>query len=176
MTAPRRDMRPGTPFSDWVRHNPRLDSKEFGLCNQDVDWIWHQYRTIKDGVGSRTINHVLMIEEKSYSKCLEFSQRDTMYLVHQALSAADNKRFRTARGDRVLVRFWGYFLLRYSGTCLNCATEIWWNKRRVDTTTLESILRFDLDPVALKPYLDSSARRHHIKRLPLFGDENKPNS
>lgn len=173
MTTPRRDGRIGSPFSDWVRTNPRLDSKKFGVCNQDIDWIWHQYLVAEDTIGKREVNHIILIEEKASASDLSNQQRDTMFLVHQALAIADGRKLMTARGDKVMVRFWGYYKLRYSGSCLVCSSELWWNKRPITLETLERVLRFELRPDTLAPLSD---RRHHIKRLPLFGDENRSDS
>lgn len=176
MTIPRRDARTATAFSEWVRNNPRLDAKAFGLANMDIDWLWHQYLVSTDKIGERAVNHIMLIEEKAGGSDLSFAERDSMLLIDQALKLADSsgKKFKTLRGDRLTVRFWGVFKLRYDGTCLRCAKSIEWNKRQIDLPTLEEILLFTRNPQTLKPHSD---RRHHTKRYPMFdGGPNIPNS
>ena len=58
------------------------------MCLLDIDIIWHQYRESQDNNGGRKINHLMLIEEKSYSADLTFSQRDTMWITHQILTAS----------------------------------------------------------------------------------------
>lgn len=150
-----------TPFRDWCRHNPRLDSVNYGLSNMDIDNIWHRYLDHNDKIGKRTINHILLIEEKSHGADLSFAQRDTMFLIHQALRDADGKKYWTARKDKVIVRFWGYFKLRYDGGTMQNSHNIWWNKKIITLDTLEKILLFELNPLTLQTRDD---RRHHAAR------------
>lgn len=127
----------------------------------DIDWIWHQYRTTKDRIGKREVNHIMLIEEKSNGADLTFSQRDTMFLLHQALRRIDgfkNLKLKTVRGDKVRVRFWGCFKLQYEGLCLNDAAWIKWNFHDITIEQLEAVLRFELSPITLMPLSD---RRHH---------------
>ncbi len=166
MTSPRRDGKEQTPFSEWVRNNPRLDSRKFGVANQDIDWIWHQWLASCDTIGDRTINHILLIEEKSHGADLSPSERDVMFLIDQVLRKTTTQRLTTLRGDRVNVRIWGYFKLRYSGETILSSNTVWWNKRIITVDQLEEILRFEVDPRTMQPRSD---RRHHTPPpQPLF--------
>ncbi len=166
MTIKRRDGRTVSGFSEWTRNNPRLDSRRAGVSLMDIDWIWHQYLVEHDHMGKRTVNHILLIEEKSNETDLTFAEKDTMWLIHQALKAADGKKFLTARNDKVIVRFWGYYKLRYDGETLDTTSQIYWNKRQIDLGQLEKILLFKVNPDTLSPRSD---RRHHcMKPTPLL--------
>ncbi len=100
----------------------------------------------------------MLIEEKGNGADLSCSQRDVMYLIDQILRTTKTKRLRTLRGDRVHVRVWGYFKLRYSGDSLETSDTIWWNKDKITLDQLEQILQFRLNPRTLQPRSD---RRHH---------------
>lgn len=169
MTRIQRDGKPQSPFSEWIRSEPDLDSRKSGVSVMDIDWIWHQYRIKEDKIGKRTINHIMLIEEKPNGKDLEFSQRDTMFLMDQLFKYIDkinNLKWRTVRGEKVSVRYWGYFALRYEGLSLPDATWIKWNKRLIDLDILKKILLFEISPKTLEPY---SERRHHpSKENPLL--------
>jgi len=167
MTKRRLDGKEETDFASWVRNNPRLDSVKECVATQDIDYVWHKYNTPKDKIGERRLQHIMLIEEKTHGSDLSDSQRDTMWLIDQALKRLDripNHQFRSAmRGDWVQIRYWGYFKLRYADS-LEDGVE--WNRRKISLQTLESILRFEVDPRTLRPRSD---RRHHAKRgLPLF--------
>jgi len=135
----------------------------------DVDRIWHQYITTADRQGARTVNHIMLIEEKPHNSCCTFAQRDTMMLLNQALRIADDsgKPLETARGDKVRVRFWGYFTVRYSGEDIGCAEHILWDDKPISLDVLEQLLRFEIHP---RTFRRRSDRRHHVHGpLPLFG-------
>ena len=168
MTTHRRDGKEQTPFAQWVRGNRRLDSKRCGLSWMDIDWIWHRYLSPIDRLGQRTVNHIMLIEEKGHGADLSFAERDTMWILHQAMLYADkcSLKFRTARGDKLAVRFWGYHKLRYDGVDLLDSGVILWDKEAITLRQLEAVLLFDLSPRTLEPRSD---RRHHAPgAVPLF--------
>jgi hypothetical protein len=161
MTTPRRDGRDVTPSAAWVRANDDLDSIKACVTMHDIDWIWHKYRISEDSIGHRTVSHVMFIEEKSCNCDLTMPQREIMYFLDQVLQPRRTYRLRSPRGERIHVRFWGYFKLRYDGETLPESETIWWNKREIGLDTLTRILRFDLDPRTLAERDD---RRHHTAR------------
>jgi hypothetical protein len=166
MTTQRRDGKIIPGFGYWVSHNPRLDAKTYGVANMDPDWIWHKWKTHRDKIGDRTIVHIMLIEEKRCSTDLTLPQRDTMYIIDQILRHTKTKRLRNVHGELINCRVWGYFKLKYNSDYLETATEIWWNKKKIDLAILEKILLFELNPRTLDPRSD---RRHHAERLlPLF--------
>jgi hypothetical protein len=159
MTAPRRDGQHLSGFSKWTREEPRIASR-LGYAMLDIDFVWHQWLAREDRIGQRTVNHLMLIEEKSRGKDLQMSQRDTMYLIDQAMTDCDKRRLmvRTIRGDKVRIRWWGYHKLRYAGDAPDTSEWITWDKKPVSLDELVAILRFELNPRNLKPLDD---RRHH---------------
>ena len=65
MTTPRRDDTQ-EPWAAWVQRNPRLDSVRDGLCCTNSDLWVHKYRTYVDNVGTRELQHIMLIEVKTY--------------------------------------------------------------------------------------------------------------
>ncbi len=172
MTNKRRDGKQQTPFSMWCRANPQLDSLQCCLATQDIDWIWHQYKVKTDRVGTREINHILLIEEKSFGADLTISERDVMFQLDQILSRTNTERVMTVRKQWIDVRFWGYFKLRYSGATLPASDTVWWNKTIITLKQLEQILRFEINP---RTFAARDDRRHHTPRpLPLFDGSGSP--
>ena len=170
MTIKRRDGKSQTPFSEWIRNNPCLDSSN-GFSCMDIDWIWHQYLVSGDTIGTRTVNHIMLIEEKTCLADISHAERDSMLILKQALEIADRcgRKFLTARKDKLRVRFWGYFKLRHDGKPFSQHSIIYWNKRKINLDQLEKILQFKLNPRTL---ISHSDRRHHgPKNLPLFSNE-----
>lgn len=161
MTTQRRDNQHRSGFLEWVRGVPDLDSREAGLCAMDIDVIWHQWRDSRDNNGLRRINHLMVIEEKSFGADLTFSQRDTMWITHQLLVNNPAMQVRNVRGQTVWVKHWGYCKLRYSGARPDDSEWIEWNRRRVTMSQLIRILRFDLRPDTL--HRMDRRMNHHAK-------------
>ena len=85
MTLIRRDGQ-GTPFGDWLREQPGLDSSEFQLSITDTDFWSHRF-SVKDGNRpvARRIDHIMMVEIKTHRKDIDFAQRDTLSVIDQLL-------------------------------------------------------------------------------------------
>lgn len=66
MTKPRNDDG-GTPFSNWLREQPELDSKKQKLDIQNVDFVVHRYDA----------GEIMNVEEKRFLKEMSYSQWDT---------------------------------------------------------------------------------------------------
>lgn len=154
-----------SPFSDWIRNEPRLDSIKERLSLTDVDYWIHQYRAKTDKVGDRFIDSIMCVELKTFQRNLPFAQRDTLRIV----SAVTKQAFRTKDGKvRTIkvdlgnevrhVRHFGYFMLRLHGDRPDNSEWIEWHGRSVDIDKLVDILRFKINPITLKTRSD---RRHH---------------
>ena len=130
----------------------------------DIDFIWHQWFDRKDRIGERTVNHFMLIEEKSRGADLAMHQRDSMWMLHQCMEFCDSQRLKvkTVRGDIVAVKWWGYHKLRYSGQTPDQSDWIEWDKTQVTIDELLAILRYELHPIELTPLDDD--RRHHANR------------
>lgn len=171
MTIVRRDGQ-GTPFGDWLRAQPGLDSNEFQLSVTDTDFWSHRF-SVKDGHRpvARRIDHIMMVEIKTFHRDLDFAQRDTLSVIDQLLrrGTIQNGRRRPIKipetrpgrpGCFRQVRCFGVHTLVMSGSRPDESdTVIWDGKFEVSEVELVEILRFDRDPDAPKRYLDT--RRHH---------------
>lgn len=164
MTTARRDGN-DSPFSDWTRGESRLDSIAERIGITDCDYWIHQYRSRLDKIGDRAIDSIMLVELKTFSADLHFSQRDTLQLVGEGLRLA----FRNTRGNvRTIpmkighetrcVRFYGAFLLQLSSDRPDTSEEIFWHRKKIDIATLIDVLAFKRDPRTFRIRND---RRHH---------------
>jgi len=170
MTAPRRDGQHQTGFAKWVRNVPELDSIREGFSCLDIDWVWHRYMNPSDSIGQRYIQHIMLIEEKSYGAEVGFSQRDTIMLLDQALRHAVGSKgitAKNARGRKVKLRYWGWNTIQYQGNMTSESEWIKWNNRQITMDELIGLLRFELHPQTLAP-IDANMRRHHVPPLDLY--------
>jgi hypothetical protein len=169
MTAGRRDGN-DTPFADWLRSEPRLDSITERLSVTDCDYWIHQYRAHHDRIGERLIDSILLLELKVNNTDLPYSQRDTLRLVNEGFrqcfytKSHDVKTMTMKFGSEVRkVRCYGAFLLVLSKArpdedgCL-----IKWHGRLIDRDQLIEILTFQRDPRTLHLRAE---RRHHAPNL-----------
>jgi len=171
MTTRRRDGNTGTPFSEWTRNNPNLDSRYFGLTMTDIDhWVVHKYKEHRDRCGDRTLQDLMIVEEKSNGAKMTETQKDTLTIIHQLIRCGRKERRKVwspMLGRYIQARFWGLFCLRYSGLTIPASDEIFWDNRIVSRETLEQICRFELNPRTLENY---DPRRHHTAKKYVLGD------
>lgn len=165
MTTARRDGNE-SPFSQWIRAEPKLDSIRERLYICDADYWIHQYRAHRDRIGERMIDSIMLIELKTFSSGLPFNQRDTLKLINEgfrrAFSDGDGKikTLRFTFGSEVrLVRIYGAFLLRLNTDRPDTSNVIEWHGRKIDLDTLIEILSYRRDPRTLRP---RGERRHHM--------------
>lgn len=168
MTRERRHGADHSPFGEWMRTNPALDSRTNGLTVVDIDWCVHQYATH----GSRAVQNFMFIEEKRYAEIVRPHQMDTIKTINRFFvpsgRAALSRRVEShmARGA-VLVRFWGFHLLEFEKSGPEDSKWIRWNRAEVLPTMLEELLTFRRNPRSLEP---RDERSHHggAKQMPLF--------
>ena len=173
MTIKRRDGN-DTPFSNWVRAHPELDSVKDRLTLTDSDYWFHQYRAHKDKVGERMLDSIMLVELKTFSKDASFSQRDTLNLVSQLLRLGCNTKPSAGRqfgrrrivplkgsrpGEVRYVRCYGVHVLQLSGDSPTNSNRIVWDHVLIDEACLVGLLKFERDPD--NPLRDMSFRRHH---------------
>jgi hypothetical protein len=164
MTAIRRDGG-GSPFGDWIRNRPELDSIKQRLCVIDRDWWIHQYAAHTDRVGARAVDSIFVLEEKSFCADLSYAQRDTLFLVDQMLRATDFVKIRSYRrlrgpfGEKRIVRCFGVCRLRMIADRPDNSEWMAWNGINIDEMALIEILRFERDPQCPNKHLEY--RRHH---------------
>ena len=175
------------PVLQWIRNNPRLDSKKYGLSITDIDLTIHQYKTHWDVVGERNVENIMDVEIKTYNKKIQYAQRDTLILRHQVFSRNNRNTFninegqgcysqynkiRDIDGKIISVRYFGCHLLTLSNNEIENSC-LFWDHKAIDIPTLEQLIRFECDPFTLRK---RSERRHHrndVKQLKLTLIENK---
>lgn len=106
----RRDGK-GTPFTNWIRCQPGLESAlSVGYVGSDVDLIWYNYR----------LAMLMLIEEKCFMAEVNPSQEAVQSLLHQALSFAlshDDLTFHSLRKPiPPKVTYCGYHLIQFEKT------------------------------------------------------------
>jgi len=159
MTTERRDGNE-EPWRTWVRTNPNLDSKTHGLSITDIDLCVHRYMVHADRIGTRELQHVLLLEVKTFGADEPHPQADTLAVLDAALRLLRRKKIRIP-GSRTpcrRVRFWGVHCLRLSGLMPPTSEQMWWDEKPITLPELEEVLRFERDPDSLQPRED---RRHH---------------
>ena len=175
MTSPRRDGNHASPFLAWIRECAGLDSQEFQLSviNNDV-WI-HRFSQRNESTRpiKRLIEHIQLIEEKSFSADMPFAQRDTLQVVDLILrrsSVKANRRWPIRIPDMRFgragcfrdVRWLGMHLVQLSADRPDNSDRIIWDgKHQINEQVLIEILRFDRDPDHPNRFLDT--RRHHVR-------------
>jgi len=97
-----------TEFSKWLRVQPELCSKTYGLDIENVDYIIHKF---KDDVCK-----IMLVEEKRYMYDLRFAQRDTFSIIDQALKILSERRFITTHRGVKLFKYYGFHLIQFEKT------------------------------------------------------------
>ena len=158
MTMHRRDSCHQDEFRHWVQANPRLDSVRKGLVITDFDLLFHKYKSHIDRQGNRDVQHMMIVEYKRYCAKLPETQRDTLGMFHQIFRTKTRMVKSVLTGKLVRLRFWGCHVLRMDGAGPEDSRHMIWDRTRINVYDLECILRFDIDPIRLRPLED---RRHH---------------
>lgn len=175
MTTPRRDGG-DSPFSAWIRNEPRLDSIKERLCVVDCDYWIHQYVPRQDRWSAQMLDQIMLVELKPFQSRLSYAQRDTMRLVSACIQQVFYKkdgRVRTLRvkdgAETRRVQCFGTFLLTLEHGRPDTGGWIAWHGRKVSLDELIEILSFKRDPRTLRA---RDNRRHHApppaQRFPEF--------
>jgi hypothetical protein len=176
------EMTAETSFGRWIRDNKRLDSVEHGICVYDIDYVVHKYKTMH----GRSKQLMMLVEVKTRNSKMSDEQRDTMYMLSQITQnrkvnqAVLNNRDRWSTNDmhllskgetlvhsaylnrNVTVVSFGVFHLQFSALGPQDSDFMAWNGKAIDANTLESLLRFDIDPVGFRP-IEELFRKHHMR-------------
>lgn len=170
MTTSRRDGL-DSPFGQWIRHHPGLDSIQERLSVSDSDYWIHRYRAHTDKVGERAVDSIMLVELKTYMRDLPPAQRDTLHLVNQLLRRASvgpggRRRHLTLdgirHGEKRRVRCFGVHVLQLSGDRPDRSDVILWDGKYLTEDLLVEILVFDRDPD--NPMRYGELRRHHTSK------------
>ena len=180
MTTARRDNS-DTPFGDWIRRHPALDSIRDRIAVTDSDYWIHRYRAHSDKVGERAVDSIMLLEVKTNQRDIPLAQRDTLVLVNQLLRRTGKRPDKRRRhvmlkgiqpGELRRVRCYGVHLLQLSSDRPDNSAVIFWDRRVINEQILVEVLRFDRDPD--HPTKQIQLRRHHTSKksanLVLFND------
>lgn len=154
------------PFTAWMRNNPKLPvfAPNLGFVASDVDVCIHTYKKSVDSVGTRELQCIADLEVKSRNGEPRSSQADTLFKKHKLMR-------RDIRWNGQVIRGYGVSFVSLSHTTPKDSEIIRWGRfdpgkdspdsivwRKVKVKTLESLMRFELDPDTLRPI---DYRRHH---------------
>ena len=100
-----------TPFGEWMRLHPELDSRIYGLDNENIDYTSFLYM----------LGYLLLLEEKiGFDKFPSFAQCDTHSVIDQMCQfAATHPDFRAKRlmqGRTEKITYRGYHLIQFEKT------------------------------------------------------------
>ncbi len=172
MTAPSRDGR-DSPFSDWLRNHPEIDSQRTALYLTDIDYTFCKFRPWVDTEGTREVKLMLDVEAKTFGRSPDREQQEVLFFRHQLL-CRKQRLWSTYLKRNVSVWHFGQYLLRFiDGDRPDNSSKIYWgkfwcdegdiSKKEITEKILIEILRFDIAPDTLKKL--SLRRHHHTGRL-----------
>lgn len=175
MTCERRDGNHQTPFLQWIRGSAGLDSHEFNISVIDNDVWVHRFspRNEQTRLVRSLIEHIQLIETKTFSAEMPFAQRDTLQVVDLILRSVTVRKDRRrpiripdTRFGRTgcfrSVRWLGMHCIQLSNDRPdNSARIVWDGKYDINEKQLIELLRFDRDPDHPGRSLDT--RRHHLR-------------
>lgn len=174
MTTKRRDSNE-SPFSEWLRNHPEIESNQKKMSVTDADIWFHRYsernekkRKISADIRD-VIDFVMLVELKVNNADMTFAQRDTLSVIDAVLREScstvsakrknlkipDMRRY----GSERIVRCYGVHLLQLSGMRPQDSKIILWDKKPICEEILIELLRFDRDPDNPRKFIDT--RRHH---------------
>lgn len=177
-----------TSFGRWIRQNKNLDSQKEHVVIYDIDYVVHKFRTHH----GRTMQLIMLLEIKTRNSDMTDAQRDTMYLLSQITENRRRNNQINSKPDKwvtnsphcgsfgpnevyssharrfVKIKSFGLFKLQFSGLGPDDSDFIGWNGKPIDCQTLESLIRFDIDPVTFKPIEELFRIHHKAKEQPLL--------
>ena len=169
MTRERFSRYEETPFGDWVRQNPKIESHQAGLAVSDNDWIFHKYRTDVDAMGTRDIQLMMFLELKCRNAEPSSSQCETLWFLHQFFRPDNELGRKMLRPGRAPIMVWhfGVYILSLPDTkpdetqlcrwgAFTPEGKIYW--RSIYQSKLAPILGFYIRPDTLESL---EFRRHH---------------
>jgi len=159
VTTPCRDGN-REPWANWVTENPRLDSRLHGLSVTNSDLWVHRYMTCVDRVGTRELQHLMLVEVKTHGASEPFAQADTYHALDQVLRQKKKVRVFRLAGGKAWLRCWGVHHLTMSGDDPGSSGWIKWDGKPITAGELEEVLRLERSPDTLRPRED---RRHHTR-------------
>jgi len=174
MTVRRRDNNHQSPFYEWIRSIPELDSCTYDISVTDNDCWIHQFapRAERGQNIKQVIENIQLIECKCFGATMPFAQQDTLDVVDRILrksTAAINGRRRAIRindsrpgrpGCYRSIRYYGMHVLQMSLDRPDNSDRILWDGKDVNLTVLIELLGFKRDPDKPTRFIDS--RRHHL--------------
>jgi hypothetical protein len=165
MTRLRVSLEEATPFGQWVREHPAIESRQSGLTVTDIDWCFHKYAPHVDSLGTREVQLMLFLELKCYNAEPRPSQLETLSELHQLL-CSKKKVQRPGRSATMLWHF-GVYVLSLPCVSPEQSASCRWGHfgedgrlawRQISSQLLPQILGFTRRPDTLER-LD--LRRHH---------------
>lgn len=157
-------------------------SQDRGTTITDWDGCIHQYKTPRDGKGTRDIHCMITIEAKSRFSDIPSSQLETLWFQHQSIVKSGKKNDRQEFPDDVLrirnrsnpsqeIWHFGVAVIRYNTPAVKDATVFQWGRfdyrgnmkyREIGIDIVIRLLQFDYNPCHLIPM---AFRRHHKTKI-----------
>ena len=135
---------------------------------------------IKDAIGERLFDHMMIVELKVNGASPRPAQDETFALMNAVMcKATHNGRGRTAvkvflNGEMRLVKHYGTHVWRLSGTTPDNSETMWWDGKVITTEEVIELLLFERDPERPDRKIGRALGRHHAKppwiknQIPLF--------
>lgn len=151
-------------FMRWVRSREDLfpsSSNHSAYVASDVDALWHQYKTVVDGQGTREIQAMMFLEVKTRSGRLTSSQQDTLFKFHKSIKPS-------IKVNGMIIRNLGVSVVYLDGKDPDDSSRIQWGRFKQDgelqLTPISydqfiALMQFELNPDTLRD--KTPFRRHH---------------
>lgn len=182
MSYIRKQQCPTCNEPNWFRYwvGKHCDKSVSGLAVMDFDLLFHRFRTVDDKIGSRSVEHLMLVEVKVGDEQVGRAQRDTLSVFNGLLmemvpvnGAPIKVRSRPGYivpGEKA-IKWEGVHLLRIPREPTEVGPFVWDDRWELSASQLVKILNFEHDAYEPHKKLDN-ARRHKAAKpkpaMPLF--------
>ena len=163
----KRQFKQNDDFGNWLRNKQEIDSVNYGLRVDDIDWIFNKYKKNTDGFGERDVKLIMCVETKIYNGFPNYYQRETLFFMHQLLKKKQNL---IGLDKKYAVWHFGFYVLSIPGTYPDERKMTWYIfdnvgnliPNEIDENLLIKLLGFSNSP---ETFQKLSLRRHHKTSL-----------
>jgi hypothetical protein len=157
-----------TSFGRWMRDRKDLESHPLAAAftANDVDWIFHRYKTHVDAIGTKEVQCLMFVEVKTHMAVPRAAQRETLFFINQRLNY--DGELKKLDGTQIVARFFGVHVLCLENDYPEDSAKMCWSSfdksgnfkwyTIKSVEALVSLLKFDVHP---DTFCLNPLRRHH---------------
>jgi hypothetical protein len=143
----------------------------------DFDLLFHKFKTVQDSIGTRKVEHIMVVEVKTGTEKMTPAAKDSLSVLSGSMSAMIpingdpiNVKSRPGfiRKGEKKIQLHGVHLLRVPYKDSDDPIFIWDGKHHLNGEQLAKVLDFVNDPQCPFKKLDTDRRHKPSKIMPLF--------